>query len=176
MRWASFFVVRVRAKLSSTRLSRREFASGQAQSKLITKRHHRVNGPKHDERERKWNVNEQPAVQPVMQPFLPDELTRLIANLFQILQRGLRRDGQERLQSGEALLAFAALPSRWPRFFGLLQKSAHFREVEALQRRALFRREHDSLREQRPPRHWPRRSPPRRCEAERNSRQWDARR
>ena len=60
---------------------------------LVAQRHHRMHGAKQNQRERKRNVQQQPAVEPAVQSFLARELPRFVANIFEVAQRDMRRRG-----------------------------------------------------------------------------------
>src|SRR5215475_5959313 len=88
MRWASFFVVRVRM------------------SGGVTQGHDGVDGAEQDQREREWDVEKEPSVEPVVQALLAEKLAGFVADVLQIVEGGVGGDREQSAQSGESVAGF----------------------------------------------------------------------
>ena len=92
MRWASCLVVRVRAKRH-----------------LIPQCHYCVDCAEQNQSERNRDVEQQPAVQPMMQALLARELARFVANVFQIVHDGVAGRREHGLEGGESAFCAGAV-------------------------------------------------------------------
>src|SRR6266436_1464049 len=127
MRCASFFVVLV--------LATRHLPLA---TSLISQRHERVNGAEQNQCERKRNMQQQPAMQPVVQTFLAPKLARFVANVFKVRERGLRGRRKQSTQSGERAACFRSIGEVLAALPRLLQKRTHFAQVKSAKRHALL--------------------------------------
>src|SRR5262245_54752893 len=88
MRWASFFVVRVR------------MSGGVAQ------RHDGVDGTEQDQRERERDVEKEPAVEPVVQALLAEKLAGFVADVLQVVEGGVCGDREQSAETSEGVAGF----------------------------------------------------------------------
>src|SRR6266852_4242454 len=135
MRSASFFVVLVLA----TRHSPLATSS-------ISQRHHRMNGAKQNQCQRKRDVQQQPSVQPMMQAFLTRKLASFVANVFKVRERSVRRSRQQCAQSSKRAARFCCITKTLPALFRPLQKRPHLVQVKTAKRPALFLAQQNNLR------------------------------
>src|ERR1700688_1785407 len=94
--------------------------------KLISQRHHGMDGAEQNQRERKRDVQQQPAVQPEMQMGLPGELAFLFANTFQVLDRRVKRSRRQRSQLRECAARLRRVAQSTPARAGLFEKRLEF--------------------------------------------------
>src|SRR5216683_2185359 len=135
MRCASFFVVLVLATRRSPLVP-----------SSISQRHHRVNGSKQNQCQRKWDVQQQPPMQPMMQAFLSRKLASFVANVFKVRERSVRRSRQQCAQSSKRAARFCCITKTLSTFFRPLQKRPHVVQVKTAKRRALFLAQQNNLR------------------------------
>src|SRR5215831_12959863 len=121
MRWASFFVVRVRAM-----------------PLLKPQRHHRVDGAEQDQCKRKRYVHQQPGVQPAMQLFLATKLARFLANIFQVVERGVRRGGQQSTQLRKGAACRCRICYTLSALSRMFEKWAHLVQIKTSEWRTFF--------------------------------------
>src|SRR5215472_3568869 len=67
----------------------------------IAQRHDRMYRAEQNQRERKRNVQQHPAVQPAVQLLLACKLAGLLANVFEVGERAVRPAGQQSAQGGK---------------------------------------------------------------------------
>ena len=68
---------------------------------LVSQGHDRVNASEQQQRQRQRNVQQQPAMLPMMHPHLPAQLPLFLANLFQLAGSVVGVAGQHGAQSFE---------------------------------------------------------------------------
>src|SRR6266481_5376133 len=105
---------------------------------LISQRHYGVNGSQKNQRQRKRNVHQQPAVQPSVQEFLAHQLPGFVADAEEIVESGMRDRRHQAAQRGEGTFRELRIAEALALPGGRFEKRAYFGEVEKPQRLAFF--------------------------------------
>lgn len=105
---------------------------------LVAQRHHGVDGAKKNQRERKWNVDEQPAMEPAVKLLLASELARFVANVFEVGKRGVGRGRQESSQPCKGTGRTCGVAKTAADLFWVFEKGTHFVQIETAERHGLL--------------------------------------
>src|SRR5579884_395908 len=91
-------------------------------------------------------MQQQPAVKPAVQALLAHELARFFTNVLEILERGVRRCGDQSAQRSEGAVRTLRIREAGPVPPRLVEKRPHFSEIEAAQRSSLLVVEEENFR------------------------------